>query len=69
VIPGGGGKARQQADIADIIALGRVVIAEVQHGRDQGDAIDRDIVIAAFQLVQQRADTQRAIAFAQEVFR
>ena len=68
VIPGGRRHRRQVDDIGHFIALHLGRGAEVEDGRDQDDAVDRDIIIAALQFVDQRHRPGRAIAFAADIF-
>uniref|UniRef100_A0A0N4ZLE2 Glucosamine_iso domain-containing protein n=1 Tax=Parastrongyloides trichosuri TaxID=131310 RepID=A0A0N4ZLE2_PARTI len=64
VVPGGGRHRGQGGDEAQLIALGVGGQAEVEDRRDQQDAVDRDVGVAAFQFIDDGGRTGGAIAFA-----
>ena len=67
VVPMGGGVGRQEADVRHFVAGLEAGGREVEHGRDQHDAVQAVAVEAAFQHLGQLGGAGGAIAFTRQI--
>ena len=65
---GGGRHGWQSRDVTELCALCLRARAEIEHGGDQNHAVERDIIIAPFQLVDHGCRSRGAIALPAQKF-
>ena len=68
VIEGGRRHRRQVEDVGHLVARRVGAGGEIEHGRDQDDAVEGNVVIGALELVEDGGAAGGAVAFAAEIF-